>query len=89
MEAKMYTANLRKVGGSIMVAVPPALLEMLDMDSGSPVTMGVEAGRLVIEPKKHKKYSLQELLDQCDEIAPISDEDKEWASNPANGKELI
>ena len=25
----MYTANLRKVGGSVMLAVPPAILEML------------------------------------------------------------
>lgn len=85
----MYTANLRKVGGSIMVAVPPALLEMLDMDSSSSVVMGVEAGRLVIEPKKRKKYSLQELLSQCDETAPISDEDRAWSSNPAEGKEAI
>ncbi len=85
----MYTANLRKVGGSIMLAVPPAILEMLDMDSGSPVTMGVEAGRLVIEPRKCKKYSLQELLSQCDETAPVSDEDRDWLTNPAQGKELI
>ena len=85
----MYTANLRKVGGSVMVAVPPALLEMLEMNSNSSVIMNVEAGRLVIEPRKRKKYSLQELLSQCDESAPISDEDRAWTSDSAKGKELI
>ena len=35
----MYTANLRKVGGSVMLAVPPAILEMLRMESGSSVSM--------------------------------------------------
>ena len=85
----MYTANLRKVGGSVMVAVPPALLEMLDMDSSSAVVMGVEAGRIIIESKKRKKYSLQELLSQCDKTAPISDEDRAWSSNSTAGKELI
>ena len=85
----MYTANLRKVGGSVMVAVPPALLEILEMTSNSTVMMSVEGGRLVIEPRKRKKYSLQELLSQCDETAPISDEDRAWSSDPAKGKELI
>ena len=46
----MYTSNLRKVGGSVMLAVPPAILEMLQMESGSAVSMAGESGRLVIEP---------------------------------------
>ena len=50
----MYTANLRKVGGSVMLAVPPAILEMLRMESGSSVSMAVESGRLIIEPNVRK-----------------------------------
>ncbi|SEJ02047.1 antitoxin ChpS, partial [Nitrosomonas eutropha] len=31
----MHTTNLRKVGGSIMLAVPPALLDVLHLSAGS------------------------------------------------------
>ena len=85
----MYTANLRKVGGSVMLAVPPAILEMLQMESGASVSMAVESGRLIIEPNVRKKYSLQELLAQCDASAPISSEDGAWTASTAAGRELI
>ena len=78
----MYTANLRKVGGSVMLAVPPAILEMLRMESGS-------SGRLIIEPNVREKYSLQELLAQCDASAPLSPEDGVWTGAGATGGELI
>ena len=84
----MYTSNLRKVGGSEMLAVPPAILEMLHMKSGAAVSMAVESGRLVIEPGVRKKYSLQELLAQCDASAPLSEEDVAWTASPARGGEL-
>lgn len=85
----MYTSNLRRVGGSVMVAVPPAILEMLQIDSGMAVSMVVESGRLVIEPNVRKKYSLQELLAQCDATAPLSNEDAAWTGASATGRELI
>lgn len=85
----MYSSNLRKVGGSVMLAVPPAILEMLQIESGSSVHMAVECGRLVIEPGVRKKYSLQELLAQCDTSAPISGEDGTWTASSATGRELI
>ncbi|MBQ9407115.1 MAG: antitoxin [Desulfovibrio sp.] len=85
----MYTSTLRRVGGSVMLAVPPAVLEMLQMESGSAVSMAVESGRLVIEPRARKKYSLQELLAQCDASAPVSDEDRAWTAATAVGKELL
>lgn len=85
----MYTGNLRKVGGSVMLAVPPAILELLRMESGSSVSMAVESGRLIIEPGARKKYTLQELLDQCDASAPLSGEDAAWTASPAAGGELI
>ena len=33
----MHTTNLRKVGGSIMLAVPPALLDLLNLRVGAKV----------------------------------------------------
>lgn len=85
----MHTANLRKVGGSVMLAVPPALMEMLGMVSGMSVNMAVEAGRLVIVPESRKEYTLEELLAQCEGDMPISGEDREWLSGSARGRELL
>jgi antitoxin ChpS len=51
--------------------------------------MAVESGRLVIEPELRKKYTLQELLAQCDASAPLSNEDKAWTSSTARGEELV
>ena len=31
----MHTTNLRKVGGSVMLAVPPALLDLLRIGAGA------------------------------------------------------
>jgi antitoxin ChpS len=47
----MHTTNLRKVGGSVMLAVPPALLDILHLQPGAKVGMAVEGGRLVVEPR--------------------------------------
>jgi antitoxin ChpS len=40
----MHTTNLRKVGGSAMLTVPPAFLEILQFRSGATVALAVEGG---------------------------------------------
>ncbi len=85
----MHTTNLRKVGGSIMLAVPPALLDLLNLGVGAPVGIGVENGRLVIEPKARPRYTLDELLAQCDRDEPPSSEDRVWLDAKPVGKELL
>jgi antitoxin ChpS len=40
--------TLRKVGGSVMLAVPPAILDLLDLTAGSSVGIAIDNGRLVI-----------------------------------------
>ena len=81
--------TLRKVGGSIMLAVPPALLDVLKLTAGSTVGISVDEGRLVIEPQKKPKYSLDELLAQCDPNAPINETAQEWLDAPRVGREEI
>ena len=85
----MYTSNLRRVGGSIMLAVPPAILDMVQLQSGASVSLMVESGRLIVSPTPKKKYSLQELLTQCDVSAPLPEADDAWTSAAPVGKELI
>ena len=85
----MYTTNLRKVGGSIMLAVPPAILDLLHLHAGTTVGLAVDHGRLVVEPTTRPHYSLEELLAQCDASADTGAEDEEWLNARPVGNELL
>ena len=84
----MHTTNLRKVGGSVMLAVPPALLDVLHLSAGAKVGLAVDNGRLVVEPKARPRYTLDELLAQCDASAELTAEDREWLDANPVGSEL-
>ena len=51
LRAPMHTTHLRKVGGSIMLAVPPAFLDQLRLQVGATVGLAVDRGCLVVKPK--------------------------------------
>ena len=84
----MHTTNLRKVGGSVMLAVPPALLDLLRLKAGASVDIGIEEGRLIVAPKSRPSYTLDELLAQCDETAATNDEDGARLDAKPAGNEL-
>lgn len=84
-----HTARLRKVGGSVMLAIPPALLDALDLKSDASVGMTVKSGKLLVEPTTHARYTLDELLSQCGADAAVGDEEREWMGAPAAGREVI
>jgi antitoxin ChpS len=85
----MHITNLRKVRGSVMLAVPPALLDVLRLQPGAKVGIAIESGRLVVEPRPERRYTLSELLAQCDPKARrTKEEQKRLNSKPAGG-ELI
>ncbi len=85
----MHTTNLRKVGGSVMLAVPPALLDVLQLSAGAKVGLAVDNGRLVVEPRARPRYTLDELLAQCDPQAEAASEDREWLDAKPVGDELL
>lgn len=85
----MYTTTLRKVGGSVMLAVPPAFLDLLHLRGGATVGMTIDHGRLVIEAQPRHRYSLQELLAQCDASAEREAADREWLDAKPVGGELL
>jgi antitoxin ChpS len=85
----MHTTNLRKVGGSVMLAVPPALLDILHLQPGAKVGLAVESGRLVVEPRQRRRYTLDELLAQCDPKATRSKQEREWLDSKPVGGELL
>lgn len=85
----MHTTSLRKVGGSVMLAVPPALLDVLELRAGARVNLGIEKGRLIVAPRTRPSYTLDELLAQCDETAPADNGDRVWLDAKPVGKELL
>lgn len=85
----MHTTTLRRVGGSVMLTVPPALLDLLHLQAGNTVGIAVDGGRLVVEPQARPRYTLDELLAQCDSSLPIADDEREWLEAPAVGNELL
>ena len=85
----MHTTSLRKVGGSVMLAVPPALLDLLELRAGARVDMGIEKGRLVVAVRTRPRYTLDELLAQCDPTTPADDEDRTWLEAKPVGNELL
>ena len=85
----MHTTNLHKVGGSVMLTVPPAILDLLHLRAGATVGVVVEDGRLIIEPQPRPRYSLVDLLAQCDASAEATDEDRAWIGANPVGDELL
>jgi len=85
----MHTTNLRKVGGSVMLAVPPAILELLQLRAGATVGILVDNGRLVVQPNPQPHYTLEELLEGSDYAEPRTEEEQDWVDGPAVGRELL
>ncbi len=84
----MHTTNLRKVGGSVMLAVPRAILDMLHLEAGATVGLAVDGQQLVVVPQPKPKYTLDELLAQCDLRTEITEEDRAWLDLSSSGREL-
>ncbi len=85
----MPTATLRKVGGSVVMSIPKRILELVHLQSGSQVSIEVQDGKLVVAPKNKPRYTLEELMAQCDLTQPTSADEREWIDAPAAGSEEI
>jgi len=86
----MHTTNLRKVGGSVMLAVPPALLDILHLQAGSAVGVAIDGGRLIVEPStRRQRYTFAELMAQCNATAEPNADDRAWLDAKPVGTELL
>jgi len=85
----MHTTNLRKVGGSVMLAVPPAILDQLNLKAGTVVGLAIDGERLILQPRPKPRYTLEELLAASDYAQPITPEEWEWLNAPPVGRELL
>jgi antitoxin ChpS len=85
----VHTTSLRKVGGSIMLAVPPAILDLLHLEVGATVGLEVDGERLVVNPNIKPRYTLAELLEASDYSQPQPAEEREWIDSSSVGGELL
>lgn len=85
----MATATLRKVGGSVMLAVPKTMLDTLDLKPGTQVSVDIQDGKLLVQPKPRPRYTMDELLAGSDYSKPPRAEDRAWVGAPRVGRELL
>jgi antitoxin ChpS len=85
----MYKTKLRNVGGSVMFAIPKPILESLGLAANRDVGLSVSNGRLVVDPQPRKRYTLNELVGQCNPDAPLTDEDRLWLDDAPQGREAL
>jgi len=72
-----------------MVTIPKPMLDALGLTPDASVGLSINAGKLIVDPKKRRRYSLDELLAQCNPSARRSRKDRDWLASPPVGRELI
>jgi len=72
-----------------MMVIPPAILDTLNLEAGSAVTLAVDDERLIVEPPRKPRYTLKELLAQGKRKALTTKEDREWLNSAPVGRELL
>ncbi len=83
----MHLTTLRNVGGSVMFTIPKPILEGLGLLPNTQVGLTVSDGRLIVEPHPRPRYTLAELMEQCDPEAPMTAEDRAWLDATPVGRE--
>jgi antitoxin ChpS len=72
-----------------MLAIPKSILEGLGLAANEKVSLRLDDGRLVIEARPRPRYTLAELLAECDPTAPAEAEAIAFDANDAVGREEI
>jgi antitoxin ChpS len=85
----MHLTKLRAVGGSVMFAIPKALLDSLHLQANASVGVSIVDGKLIVDPQAKRRYVLADLMKQCDLTASCTAEDEAWLNDAAVGEEQI
>jgi antitoxin ChpS len=79
---------IAKWGNSLGLRLPRAVADQLGLTPGQSVEVRAEGDRLVVE-RARPRYTLEELLAECDPKAPLPRADREWTRSRPVGRELI
>jgi antitoxin ChpS len=88
---KFMELQLRKLGNSTGLTLPPALMRDLGLAAGQLMTLKkTSGGALLLTPKKvQRKYSAAELNAQCNPKAPMPDDLLAWEQMSPMGNETL
>ena len=78
--------SIQKWGNSAAVRLPAALLDHLGIAAGDQLEVDIRPDGLMLKPTR-PRYSLAELLAQCDAGLPAAEGMEHWEGAPAAGKE--
>ena len=78
---------LRNFGNSVGLVIPKPVRDAMRLQAGQTVHLEASQQGLMIRPTA-RKYTLRELVAQCDSKAPMPKELRDWQSMPAAGREV-
>lgn len=79
--------KIRKWGNSAAVRLPSVLLEQINASIGGLLTADVRPDGVLLTPAR-RKYSLDELVAQCDTKAPMPKDLEVWGDARPVGREI-
>lgn len=80
--------SIKKLGNSAGILLPSALMKSLNLSVGQSVQIEPVDGNLLVKPKGAKRYTLQELMSQCDLNAPMPETLEAWENMIPVGLEV-
>jgi len=81
--------SIRKVGNSAGMTIPAALFKAQGLSIGDTVDIEEHDGYLVVRKVTDKpKYTLEQLIAQCDKNAPAMEELNDWETAEKVGNEI-
>jgi antitoxin ChpS len=72
-----------------MFAIPKPMLKGLGLHPNQQVEVSISEGRMIVEATVKARYSLAELLAECDFSQPMTTEDRQWLDSTPVGGEVI
>lgn len=79
--------TIKKWGNSAGMVIPGVVMKELGLTPGQSMEVMVKDKQLVLTPVS-KRYSLEELLAQCDMNAPVIREEEIWGNDDPVGDEV-
>ncbi|WP_416423687.1 AbrB/MazE/SpoVT family DNA-binding domain-containing protein [Pseudomonas sp. App30] len=81
--------KIQQWGNSAGLRVPATVLKQLGISMGDTLSLDILDGNIVLTPASKKpRYTLAELLDQCDSTAPETEGMADWHALPPVGREV-
>jgi antitoxin ChpS len=88
MEQPMNATKIQKWGNSMALRIPAPMLRALGIAEGQTLALAIENGALVARPAQ-QRYTLAELIAQCDVKKRVSKQEREWLDAAPVGLEEI